>query len=104
MKTLAQFRRGGVGGGGGGGGLGGNWGGGGGGGGAFCFLAAGAGALFYCCVRGRHAPCHSLTGAAPEQSTHSKKAPTTTKKTRVPVCMVLGFRALGFEGSKVAGF
>ena len=35
-------------------------------------------------VRGRHAPGLSLTGAAPDKSTHSKKAPTTTKKTRVP--------------------
>ena len=75
------------------------WGGGeeaGGRGGAFFFLLRVRGRVFFfCCgcggafffllrVRGRHAPGHSLTGAAPEKSTHSKKAPTTKKKTRVP--------------------
>ena len=34
----------------------------------------GGGRVFLLRVRGRHAPGHSLTGAAPEKNTHSKKA------------------------------
>ena len=57
------------------------------GGAFFFFFAAGCGGAFFVLlrVRGRHAPGHSLTGAAPEKSTHSKKAPTTNPKAPKPL-------------------
>ena len=51
----------------------------------FFFCCGCGGAFFFLLrVRGRHAPGHSLTGAAPEKSTHSKKAPTPKKRHGFP--------------------
>ena len=55
-------------------------------GGAFFFFCCGCGGAFFYLlrVRGRHAPGHSLTGAAPKKAPTAKKHPQQKKKTRVP--------------------